>query len=185
MHWLIAGLIIFFGAHLVPAATGLHGSLVSRFGTWGWKGIMAVISIIGFVLIVIGWQRVGYVHVYTPPAWGHEITRAIMLPAMILLAAAYIPGNAKRITRHPMLWATVLWATGHLLANGDLRALLVFGTFLAWALFDMWSCNHRGATLSTTRRSVWLDVLTVGVGIFLYFAAAHLHRFYTGVPLFG
>ena len=185
MELLVIGLAVFFGMHLVPAATGLHGKLVGRFGRWGWKGIMAVISIAGFALIVIGWQRTGYVHVYTPPAWGHEITRAIMLPAMILLAAAYVPSNAKRITRHPMLWATVLWACGHLLANGDLRSLLLFGAFLAWAFFDMWSCNHRGERLSTVRRGVGWDVLVVAVGVLLYLAAAHLHRYYTGIPLFA
>jgi uncharacterized membrane protein len=180
---LLSGLIVFFAMHLVPAAPGLHATLKARFGTWGWKGIMAVMSIIGFVLIVIGWQRTGFIAVYSPPAWGHEVTRFIMLPALILLVAAYVPNNLKRVTRHPMLWGTVLWSVGHLLANGDLRSLLVFGTFLAWALFDMWSCNRRGAQLSTQKRNIGLDIVVVVIGVVVYFAAAHGHGYFTGVPL--
>lgn len=183
MQILLAGLIIFFGMHLVPAMTGVHAKLQAQFGQWGWKGIMAVISIIGFVMIVIGWQRTGHVAVYEPFAYGREITRAVMLPAFILLIAAYAPSNIKRFTRHPMLWATVLWSVGHLLANGDLRSLLVFGSFLIWSLFDMWSCNRRGAQLASAKKSIGFDIGVILAGIVVYALAARFHVYFTGVPL--
>lgn len=185
MEILLAGLVVFFGMHLVPAASGFHSRLRARFGKWRWKGIMSVISIIGFVMIVMGWQRVGHQPVYNPPGFGHEIVRGLMLPAMVLLLAAYVPSNFKRFTRHPMLWATVLWSVGHLLANGDLRSIIVFGSFLAWSLFDMWSCNQRGATLQMTRKPIAWDIGVLLAGAAVYFAAAHFHGYFTGVPLAG
>ena len=183
MQMLIAGLAIFFGMHIIPAITGLHGKLQAKFGKWGWKGIMSVISIIGFVMIVIGWQRTGHVPLYEPVAYGREILRAAMLPAFILLIAAYAPSNIKRFTRHPMLWATVLWSSGHLLANGDLRSVLVFGSFLAWSLFDMWSCNQRGAQLGSVKKSIGLDIAVAVAGVVVYALAARFHVYFTGVPI--
>lgn len=185
MTILIAGAAIFFGAHLLPAAIGLHSRLTARFGATGVKAIVAVVSILGFVLIVHGWQRAGISMAYMPPEWGHEVNRILMIPAMILLVATYMPGNLKRFTRHPMLWATVLWASGHLLANGEERSLLLFGSFLVYSLFAMWSANRRGAQLAQRKRHVGLDVATVVVGAGVYLLAAHLHGFYTGVPLLG
>lgn len=183
MDILLIGLVVFFGMHLIPAAPQLHASLTRRFGVMGWKGVMAVVSIAGFVMIVTGWQQAGYVHVYDPPGFGHDVTRILMLPALILLVAAYLPNNLKRFSRHPMLWGTVLWSVGHLFANGDLRSLVVFGAFLAWAFFDMWSCNRRGAQLAMVKRNYGLDVAVVVIGAVLYFAAAHLHGHFTGVSL--
>lgn len=179
----VLGLLIFFGIHLVPAAPQLHARVKSRMGENGWKGFMALIAIAGFVLIVIGWQRAPFIPMYTPPVFGRMMPHLLMLPALILLAAAYIPSNIKRFTRHPMLWGTVLWATAHLFANGDLRSLLLFGTFLVWALFDMWSSNRRGAYLSEQRIAWYYEVGVVAAGLAAYALLARFHGALFGMSI--
>jgi len=183
MEILVIGLVIFFGIHLIPAAPELHGRLKARMGAHGWKGFMALIAIAGFAMIVLGWQRAPFAPVYTPPAFGHWLPRIVMLPALILLAAAYMPSNIKRFTRHPMLWATVLWAVAHLFANGDLRSLLLFGSFLIWALFDMWSANRRGAYLSEQRIAWFYELAVIAAGVVTYALLARFHGTLFGVPV--
>lgn len=183
MAILIIGLLVFFGMHLVPAMPQFHGRLKARMGENGWKGFMSLIAIAGFVLIVIGWQHTAFVPVYTPPAFGHLMSRILMLPALILLTAAYIPSNMKRLTRHPMLWGTVLWAIAHLFANGDLRSLLLFGTFLVWALFDMWSADRRGAYLSEQRVAWYYELAVAVVGVIAYALLARYHGTLFGIPV--
>lgn len=183
MELLIIGIVLFLGIHLVPAGPGLRGSLVDVIGESGWKGLMSAVAIAGFVTIVLGWQRAPFVPVYTPPEWGHWAPRLLMFPALMLLAAAYIPSNVKRYTRHPMLWATVTWAIAHLLANGDLRSLLLFGSFLVWSLFDMWSANRRGARLRDTPVSPAYDLAVVVSGTVAYLLFARFHGALFGVPV--
>ena len=183
MTLLILGSLVFFGIHLVPAMPQLHARVKARMGENGWKGFMSLIAIVGFVLIIIGWQRTPFVPVYTPPDFGHLVPRVLMLPALILLAAAYIPSNVKRFTRHPMLWGTVLWATAHLFANGDLRSLLLFGTFLVWSLFDMWSSNRRGAYLSEQRVAWYYEAGVIVVGVVAYALLARFHGTLFGMPV--
>ena len=146
---------------------------------------MSLVAIAGFVMIIRGWQGAPLVGVYTPPEWGHWLPRILMLPALILLAAAYIPSNVKRFTRHPMLWATVIWAVVHLFANGDARSLLLFGSFLVWALFDMWSANRRGAQLRQQRVGLLLELMAVAAGIVAYLLLARFHASLFGVPVMG
>lgn len=183
MTLLIIGLIIFFGIHLVPAVPSLHAGVKARLGENGWKGFMTLIAIAGFVLIVVGWQRAPYVPVYAPPEFGQWMPRVLMLPALILLAAAYIPSNIKRFTRHPMLWGTVLWAVAHLFANGDLRSVMLFGAFLAWSLFDMWSANRRGARLRAERVPWFHELVILATGLAAYGLIARFHGALFGVPV--
>jgi uncharacterized membrane protein len=180
---LILGLLIFFGVHFVPAAPPVHDAFVRRLGGNGWKGVMSVIAIVGFVMIVLGWQRAPFVPVYTSPEWGHWVPRILMLPGLMLLAAAYIPSNVKRYTRHPMLWATVIWAIAHLFANGDMRSLLLFGSFLLWSLFDMWSANRRGAKLRNQPISLGYEFAVMAAGIVAYLLLARFHGALFGVPV--
>lgn len=183
MSLLVLGLAIFLGIHLVPAAPALHARLRKRMGGNGWKGFMALIAIAGFALIIAGWQRAPFVPVYAPPAFGHWMPKIFMLPALILLAAAYMPSNIKRLTRHPMLWATVVWAAAHLFANGDLRSLLLFGSFGVWALFDMWSANRRGAFLSEQKIAWFYEAAVVVVGVAAYGVFAYFHGALFGAPV--
>jgi uncharacterized membrane protein len=174
--------VIFLGIHLVPAAQGVHGTLVRRLGAQRWKGVMSLVAIAGFVVVVLGWQRAPVVPLYQPPDQGQWLPRILMLPALMLLAAACIPSNVKRFTRHPMLWGTFIWAVAHLFANGDLRSLLLFGSFGAWALFDMWSANRRGAALKERPVSLRFEAVVVVAGIVGYALLAYFHAALFGVP---
>ena len=182
---LISGLVVFFGIHLVPAAPRLRDAIVGRLGRHGWRGAMSLVSIAGFAMIVMGWQRAPFVPVYSPPEWGQWLPVVLMLPALMLLAAAYIPSGVKRVTRHPMLWATVIWAISHLFANGDFRSLLLFGSFGAWALFDMWSANRRGATLKQQPVALRNEAMVVVAGVVAWVLFARFHGSLFGVPVMG
>ncbi len=104
-----------------------------------------------------------------------------MLPAFILLTAAFLPSNIKRFTRHPMLWGFTLWAAAHLIANGDLASFMLFGTFGAYSVFGMISQNARGAEKSTKKVSLAKDMVVVGIGIALYVGFVLSHRWLFGV----
>ena len=145
MTTLLLGLVIFFGIHLLPVYPNVRGRLLERFGENGYKGIFALIAMLGLILIVIGMGRRQVVPVWEPPVFLDHLAIVVMLPVFIFLAATYIPCNMKRFTRHPMLWGVTFWASAHLLANGDLGSIILFGSFLAYSLFDMWSANRRGA----------------------------------------
>ena len=185
MTTLIAGLILFFGIHLLPALAEKRSRLISRVGEGPYKVIFAFISIGGFVLIVTGMANRDYISVWQPPIWTSHLTLVVMLPVFILLAAAYLPGNIKRFTRHPMLWGVTFWAVAHLLANGDLGAILLFGSFLAYSLFDMWSANSRGAEKSSTKRPLIYDAGLVFLGLGLYLLFFYIHPYIAGVPVIG
>jgi hypothetical protein len=103
--------------------------------------------------------------------------------ALTLLVAAFMPTNLKRVTRHSMLWGVTIWAAVHLLANGDVAALILFGSFGAFSLFDVWSANRRGAELSSKIVPYWRDVLVIVVGVIVYVGFLHSHERLFGVPV--
>jgi len=103
--------------------------------------------------------------------------------ALMLLVAAFMPTNLKRVTRHPMLWGVTIWAAAHLLTNGDLASLILFGSFGVFSLFDMGSANRRGAELSSTAVPYWRDLLVIVVGGMVYLAFFSGHAWLFGVPV--
>lgn len=137
MFLLVLGLIVFFASHLAFTVPGLRSKLVARIGTWGWKGVVGAISLAGFVLIVIGMKHAGHIGLWTPPPFAHPIAAGLMPLAFVLVISAYFPCNLKRVVRHPMIAGIAVWAGLHLLANGDLAGLLLFGSFFVYALFDL------------------------------------------------
>jgi uncharacterized membrane protein len=146
MTLLVLGLILFLGVHSVSiVAPGWRDEQVRRRGVGAWKGIYTVISLIGFVLLVVGYgqARQAPVVIYTPPAGLRHVAWLLMLPVFVLLFASNLPGRIAEITKHPMLLATKLWATAHLLANGNLADVLLFGGFLVWAVLDRISVKRR------------------------------------------
>lgn len=181
MAWLIMGLVTLIGMHLVPASPSLRRQLVQRLGEMPYRGIFALVSLAGFTLIVIGMGKASFIPVWEPPQWGYTVVPVFMLPAFILLVAAYLPGNVHRFTPHPMLWGVVLWAAGHLLANGDLASIVLFGALGLYSVFAMWSANRRGAARTTDRVSPKRDIIVVAVGLGLYIATVFLHPFLFGV----
>jgi uncharacterized membrane protein len=182
MALLIFGLLLFFGTHLSPGVFGLRPLLTSKLGEKAFSGIYIAMSVTGMLCLIGGKAIAPYSGLYHPPLWGKPLTPALMAAACILLAALFVPTNLKRLTRHPMLWGIALWSTAHLLANGDLASVLVFGGFGSYALLSMWSLNKRGAKLSTTPRSPVNDLLLVIIGLAICAAIVWLHPYLFGVP---
>ncbi len=147
MTLLIVGLVLFLGTHSVRiVADDWRRGRVAAMGLWPWKAIYSVVSIIGFVLIVWGYgeARGAPVVLYTPPVWTRHIAALLTIPAFILLVAAYVPGTRiKRAVGHPMVAGVKIWAFAHLIANGTLADVVLFGAFLAWAVVDYIAARRR------------------------------------------
>lgn len=178
MMVLIVGLILFLGIHLVPTSPELRDGLKERIGEIPYKIIFSLLSLVGLIVIVLGYHKL-QLHpgknpiLWEPPIWTRHIAVALMLPAMILLVASVIPSRIRTAARHPMLIAIKTWAVAHLIANGDLGALLLFGSFLAFAVYDRISVKKRGAQGplgSAAPSSAINDVIVVVLGIALYAA---------------
>lgn len=176
MMVLIVGLILFLGVHLIPTQPELRDGLKERIGEGPYKILFALLSLVGLVVIVLGFHKL-QLHpgknpiLWEPPIWTRHLAVALMLPAMILLVASLIPSRIRTATRHPMLIAIKIWALAHLLANGDLASLLLFGSFLAFAVYDRISVKKRGALGplgAAAPASALNDVLVIGVGLALY-----------------
>ena len=186
---MIIGLVLFLAIHLVPANVDLKNGLIARFGTTGYKVLFSVVSRIGWALIVLGFYKL-QLHpgknpiLWDPPTWTRHLALALMLPAVIALVAAYIPSHIHVMLKHPMLVAIKIWALAHLLANGDLASLILFGSFLAFAVYDRISVKKRGDLGPLGRGSgPWInDVAVVVLGIALYAAIVlYLHELLIGV----
>jgi uncharacterized membrane protein len=143
---LILGLVVFLGVHSVSiAAPGWRSATIARVGPGRWKGLYSIAAGVGLALLIVGYglARRDPVVLYTPPVALRHLALLLMLPVFPLLLAAYLPGRLSGLARHPMLLATKLWATAHLLANGTLADVLLFGGFLAWAVADRISVKRR------------------------------------------
>jgi len=187
MGYLIVGLVLFLGIHSIAiVASGWRDRMLERMGEGPWKGLYTVISIIGFVLILWGYSlaRRQPVVLYSPPYWTHYVTALLMLPAFPLLLAAYLPGRIKTALKHPMLVAVKAWALGHLIANGMLADVLLFGSFLAWAVVDRISFKWRPPrAIRTAPPSAANDAIAVIAGLALYVLfVLWLHQKWLGVP---
>lgn len=193
MLLLIAGLALFFAIHLVPTNRPLRDGLAVRFGEMGYKGVFSIVALIGFVMIVLGFAKMQAMLgsknpiLWYPPTWTRHVAFTLMLPAMILLVAAYIPSRIRAAVKHPMLVAIKIWALAHLLANGDVASIVLFGSFLAYAVYDRISLKHRGNMgAGGANAPVINDVLVVVLGLGLYAAMLFWgHAWLIGVPLVG
>jgi uncharacterized membrane protein len=173
MSLLIFGLVLFLGVHSVAIVSPtLRARALHQLGERAWKGSYALVSLVGFVLICYGFglARQAPVIVYSPPTWASHVALIVMLPVFPLLVAAYLPGRIKTALKHPMLAAVKFWAFAHLLANGSLADVLLFGGFLGWAVLDRISLKGRSApqVLRTAPPGPWNDVIAVVLGIAIY-----------------
>ena len=173
MPLLIAGLVLFLGVHSVAiVAPSFRTRTIQRMGEGAWKGLYSLISLAGFVLICYGFglARQAPVVLYSPPTWLRHLALLVMLPVFPLLIAAYLPGRIKTAAKHPMLAAIKFWAFAHLLANGSLADVLLFGGFLAWAVVDRISVKRRAMpqVLRTAPPGPWNDAIAVVLGLAVY-----------------
>ena len=192
MTLLILGLVLFLGVHSTRiVADSWRTATIARVGEKPWKGIYSLLSIAGFVLLVIGYgaARQSPVVLYAPPVWTRHLAALLTIPAFVLLAAAYVPGNAiKRAVGHPMMAGVKVWALAHLLANGTLADFLLFGTFLSWAVLGFIAARRRdrasGTTYPAGPGSRTAIAVVAGLVAWAVFAFA-LHRPLIGVAPFG
>jgi uncharacterized membrane protein len=192
MTWLILGLVLFLGAHSARVfAEGWRTRVRAQLGENAWKGLYSVVSIAGLALIVYGYgaARAEAVLLFTPPVWTRHLAALLTVPAFVLLAAAYVPGNGiKARVHHPMVLGVKAWALAHLLANGMLADLLLFGGFLAWAVLSFRAARARdraAGTVYAPGRAV-PTVVTVVAGLAAWaFFAMWAHGAWIGVRPFG
>ena len=162
MSLLIFGLVLFLGVHSVAIVSPtLRARAIHQLGMRAWKGSYALVSLVGFVLICYGFglARQAPVIVYSPPTWLRQVALIVMLPVFPLLVAAYLPGRIKTALKHPMLAAVKFWAFAHLLANGSLADVVLFGGFLGWAVLDRVSLKGRSAP-QVLRSAPWVHGMT-------------------------
>jgi uncharacterized membrane protein len=182
----IVGLLIFLGIHSVSiVAPEWRAGQVARLGERPWKGIYAAVSALGFGLLIYGYgvARHTPVVLYAPPVALRHLALLLMLPVFPLLFAAYLPGRIQAAAKHPMLLAVKLWAVAHLLANGTLVDVLLFGAFLVWAVADRISVRRRPrAAVPGAPPRRYNDVVALVAGLALYaLFVLGAHRWLIGV----
>ena len=184
---LLAGLVIFLGVHCVSiVAPAWRVAQVARRGELAWKAVYSLVSALGLVLIVVGYglARREPVVLYVPPAGMRHLALLLMLPVFPLLFAAYLPGRIRRAAKHPMLLAVKLWALAHLLANGTLADVLLFGGFLAWAILSFTAARKRDRAAGKVYPAGTMQgtIVSVVVGLAIYAAfVMGLHTWLIGV----
>ncbi|MBK5970085.1 MULTISPECIES: NnrU family protein [Thiorhodovibrio] len=184
MLQLIAGLLLFLGTHsFAMVRPAWRSRTIDRLGEPAWKLGYALLSVLGLWLIVQGYgdarASIDPIVLYQPPTWLRHLVLLLMLPVFPLLFATYLPGRIQRATKHPMLAAVKIWAFAHLLANGSLADVLLFGSFLAWAVADRISLKRRpqgadsapagalGSPVGSSRND-WIAVIA-GVVVYVLF----------------
>src|ERR1700730_10468332 len=143
----ILGLMIFLGSHLFVTRRDARTALIARLGIHAYRGLFAFAAVIGLALIVYGYGQYrvhDLIQAWSPPSFMRHITVGLMLFAVIFFTAAFIPSHIKVKLKHPMLAGVKTWALAHLLSNGDIGSILLFGSFLAWGVFARIAAKHRG-----------------------------------------
>jgi uncharacterized membrane protein len=186
---LIIGLMVFLGSHVLVSMRTERASLIARLGESPYKGLFSLVSVIGLGLIIVGFARYrseGPISVWSPPAILRHVSVALMWPAFVCVVAAYIPGKIKEVLKHPMLVGVKLWAFAHLLANGDLGGMILFGSILAWAVYDRISLKSRSdpGAPDIPLGGGKNDAIAIVVGTLIYLAVGFVFHPLAGAPVF-
>ena len=188
---MILGLVLFLGVHTLPAQRELRTRAIATVGEGSYKLVYALVSVLGIALIAWGfahYRATGWIDIWNPPKALKHITLALMLPAVILVVAAFLRGHIYTSLKHPMLAGVKLWAAAHLLANGDLGSIILFGSFLGWAVFDRISLKRRSdaGAPPIPVGGIGNDLIAVAVGVVAYLALVFVfHPVVIGVPVVG
>lgn len=192
MIYLVAGLVLFLGSHSVRIfADDWRAAQVARLGERKWKGLYSAVALAGFVLLVWGYgqARMDPVVLWSPPVWTRHLASLLLVPAFVLVVAGNLRGTRiKAAVGHPMVLGTKLWAFAHLIANGTLADVVLFGAFLAWAIADYASARKRDRAVGTVypAGSAARNALAVVVGVAAWAAfGVWLHGPLIGVRPFG
>lgn len=180
MTMLLIGLGLFIGIHCTPLSSTIHHGLVAKLGEKRFKAIFSLLALLGIILMTWGMSIAPFEQVYTPPTWGRMAAIAAMPVALILFVAANFACHIRRLSRHPMMIGTLLWASAHLTANGDLASVLLFGSFAVWSVLVMIASKKPASNATPNVRN---DVISVVVGVAAYVLLAKGHGWLFGVPL--
>lgn len=177
------GLALFFGMHLLPELPDMRARLIGVMSEKGFKGLFALVSLAGFVLMIWGFAKAPHIQVYEPVAWAKWPALVLMPFALILQAAANMKGRIRLRLRHPMMIGVGLWSVLHLFANGDRAGLILFGSFLLYSIMSIWSANRRGP--ATGYKPVpRKDMMAVVGGIVVYVILLLAHPYLFGAKIF-
>ncbi len=187
MLLLVVGVSLWSFMHFLPAAdVAVRKSLIAKIGENPYKGIFALLMALSIYLIIAGWKSTIPELVYLPPAWGRHATSLLVLIAFVLFLAPYPPNNFKRILRHPQLTGLTCWGVGHLLSNGEMRSIVLFGGLAAWAVIEILLLNRRdGARVKPESAPLKNDVILVVIGIMIYTIFLFAHSWLFGVSPIG
>jgi uncharacterized membrane protein len=187
---LILGLAVFIANHAFVTFRGAREATIERLGKNGYRFLFSAVAIAGLALIVWGfgeYRAQGTIQIWYPPPFMRHITEGLMLFAVLFITAAFIPSRMSALLKHPMLASVKTWALAHLLVNGDLGSILLFGSFLAWGVYARIAAKRRGDLGITTAPSGWgNDAIVVLLGGVIYLALGYaFHPVFIGVPAFG
>jgi uncharacterized membrane protein len=187
---LILGLIVFFAAHSFVTFRAARAGAIEQLGLTAYRALFGLVSLVGLALIVWGFAQYrahDLIQVWSPSAFMRHITVGLMVPAVILFVAAFIPSHIKAKAKHPMLAGIKTWALAHLLSNGDLGSILLFGLFLTWGVYARIAAKRRTDFVVAPVPAGWTnDIIVVVLGIVIYLALGYaFHPMVIGVPVFG
>jgi len=177
---------LFFGIHLFTA-TPLRSMAISRVGENAYKGIFSLLSFVGLGLIIWGFvlarrEPDAAILVYNSPQWSVPVTSILVLVGLIMTASSHGKGHIRKIVRQPMSIGIVLWAMGHLLSNGHTYEVILFGSFLAYAVFDIMASTAKGKRPTYTPE-VKADIIAIVAGAVLFALVLVFHNFLFGAPV--
>jgi uncharacterized membrane protein len=186
---LVLGLTVFIASHVFVTFRDTRAALIARFG-FSYRVVFSIVSLVGVALIAWGYadyRAHEWMAVWSPPGFMHHVTVGLMLIASILLVATFIPSHIRDKTKQPTLAAIKTWAFAHLLVNGDVGSMLMFGSFLAWGIYARIAAKRRGAVPSHKAPAGWgNDLIAVIGGIVLFLALGYLfHPYVIGVEVLG
>ena len=189
---LVLGLAVFLATHVFVSFREARAGVIERLGLPLYRGLFAIVSLAGLALIIWGYAQYrahDLIQLWSPPAFMRHITTGLVLFAVIFVMAAFIPSHIRTRLKHPMLAGVKTWALAHLLSNGDLGSVLLFGTFLAWGVYARIAAKRRGdigAAAKPTPDSWTNDIIVVIIGIAVFLALGFwFHPYVIGVPVFG
>ena len=188
---MILGLALFIGAHVFITMRERRAVAIARLGEGPYKGVLALASLVGIILMGYGfasYRAAGMINVWSPPAWTRHVTDLLVWPAIIFVVAAYVRGDIARVLKHPMLVGVKLWALAHLISNGDLGSIILFGSILGWAVFDRITLKRRSdpGAPPIPYGGRTNDIIAVAVGTLIYLALGFwFHPYVIGVPAFS
>lgn len=182
MILILFGLVLWYVTHLLPSWAPAHrAALMAQFGEGPYKIAIAILTAAAIGLMTIGYQQADYIGIWAPPGFLVHVNTLLMIVAVIVFIAGRIPSGVRRIVRHPQFTATKIWAVAHLLVNGDLASIVLFGGILAWAVIALIGTNRRdGKPAITVNATLGGTAINLGAGVAVFGVVAGVHT-YLGV----